>query len=219
MVDDRVVLEEQVLFETDRARVSSGGRQALAAVDRLCRQHPEWERLDVEGHADERGTAEYNQRLSEDRANSVRKVLLELGFDDQKVTAKGWGLTRPRAQGRDEESLRLNRRVELVVVRKKAVSGTGAAIESSPLPTGAPVGTPLLAPRAPVRPPRSVRPSDAAKPARPAAKPAAPAPQPAPAAAKPEPTPAEAQPPARPPTPRGKGKPSGNVLDTVDEGQ
>jgi outer membrane protein OmpA-like peptidoglycan-associated protein len=132
MVDDRVVLQEEVLFETDRSRVSSSGRRALEAVERLCRQHPEWEHLEVEGHADERGTAEYNQRLSEDRATRVRDVLLELGFADDRVSIKGFGASRPRAPGRDEESLRLNRRVELVVMGKKSAGATSTAAPISP---------------------------------------------------------------------------------------
>jgi outer membrane protein OmpA-like peptidoglycan-associated protein len=139
MVDDRVVLQEEVLFETDRSRVSSSGRRALEAVERLCRQHPEWEHLEVEGHADERGTAEYNQRLSEDRATRVREVLLELGFADDRVTVKGFGATRPRVQGRDEESLRLNRRVELVVVGKKPAGATTAPAAPAAIPKPAPL--------------------------------------------------------------------------------
>jgi outer membrane protein OmpA-like peptidoglycan-associated protein len=140
MVDDRVVLEEEVLFKTDRARVSTRGRQALAAVVRLWQQHPEWERLDVEGHADERGPDAYNQWLSEERAARVRKALIELGLDAAKVTTKGFGKTRPRREGRDEESLRLNRRVELVVVRKRPQTETAPAAapagEAAPAPAG-----------------------------------------------------------------------------------
>jgi outer membrane protein OmpA-like peptidoglycan-associated protein len=145
MVDDRVVLEEHVLFETDRARVSTQGRAALVAVMRLWSQHPEWQRLDVEGHADERGSDAYNQWLSEERAARVRKVFVDLGLSADKVTARGFGKTRPRAQGRDEESLRLNRRVELVVIRNANAapavptappSGHGFAPPALPGPSG-----------------------------------------------------------------------------------
>ena len=118
MVDDRVVLEDKVLFETDQTRISAGGRRALMAVVTLWQQHKEWDRLEVEGHADHRGTAEYNQKLSESRAARVRAVLLELGLAEGKVTSRGFGSTRPRAEGRSPEALQANRRVELVVVRK-----------------------------------------------------------------------------------------------------
>jgi outer membrane protein OmpA-like peptidoglycan-associated protein len=118
MIDDRVVLEEKLLFETDRARVSSKGRRVLQAVVDLWKQHPEWERMEVEGHADVRGTEAYNQKLSEERARRVLAVLTQLGIPAEKLVSRGYGKTRPRAEGRSPEVLQLNRRVELVVIRK-----------------------------------------------------------------------------------------------------
>jgi outer membrane protein OmpA-like peptidoglycan-associated protein len=118
MIDDRVVLEEKLLFDTDRARVSSRGRRVLQAVVELWKQHPEWERMEVEGHADVRGTEKYNQWLSEERAKRVLAVLIQLGIPADKLTTRGYGKTRPRAEGRSPEALQQNRRVELVVIRK-----------------------------------------------------------------------------------------------------
>jgi outer membrane protein OmpA-like peptidoglycan-associated protein len=129
LVDDRVVLEDRVLFETDQTRISSSGRRALTAVVTLWKQHKEWDRLEVEGHADQRGTAEYNQKLSESRAARVRSVLIELGLAQDKVTSHGFGSTRPRAQGRSPEDLQANRRVELVVVRKIEVPATPPTLQ------------------------------------------------------------------------------------------
>ena len=161
MVDDRVVLEEEVLFDTDRARISTAGRKALQAVDRLCRQHPEWEHLEVEGHADERGPPSYNQWLSEERAGRVRKMLIELGFDESKVTVKGFGATRPRAPGRDEAALRRNRRVELVVIRKRPlpVAPAGAAPAVIPAPAITPPPAPAPGALPPVAPPAAAPPA------------------------------------------------------------
>jgi outer membrane protein OmpA-like peptidoglycan-associated protein len=201
MVDDRVVLQEEVLFETDRSRVSSSGRRALEAVERLCRQHPEWEHLEVEGHADERGTAEYNQRLSEDRATRVRAVLLELGFADDRVSVKGFGATRPRAAGRDEESLRLNRRVELVVVGQKPAGAT----------TAPPVAPAKISKPAPLVP----------RPRKPAA-PVTPGKSPPTVPGKPDATttvpPTDKSPEAKPATPPAKRSKNG-LFEGVEEGQ
>jgi outer membrane protein OmpA-like peptidoglycan-associated protein len=130
-----VVLEEEVLFKTDRARVTSRGRQVLAAVVRLWKQHPEWERMEVEGHADVRGPDGYNQWLSEERATRVRRALGELGLDAARITTRGFGRSRPRVDGRDPESLQKNRRVELVVIRKRpepAAPGTPGALPVQP---------------------------------------------------------------------------------------
>ena len=130
LIADRVVLEDGVLFETERARVSTSGQRVLAAVVELWRQHPEWERMEVEGHADARGPERFNQWLSEERAQRVRSTLVRLGVLEAKVSARGFGTTRPRAQGKGEPALWRNRRVELVVVRKtSAPAGTAEAPE------------------------------------------------------------------------------------------
>jgi outer membrane protein OmpA-like peptidoglycan-associated protein len=153
LIDDRMVLEEKLLFETERARVSSKGQRVLQAVVTLWKQHPEWERMEVEGHADFRGPPEYNLRLSEERARRVKVVLVKLGLDAGKISTQGFGLTRPRAEGRSPEALQLNRRVELVVIRKKpAAPATPAAPPppAAPAPPAAPL--PPAAPAAPVTP-------------------------------------------------------------------
>ncbi len=118
LIDDRVVLGEKLLFDTARARVTSRGRKVLQAVVDLWNQHPEWERMEVEGHADQRGSEKYNQWLSEERARRVLKVLTQLGIPGEKLTSRGYGKTRPRVEGNSPEALQTNRRVELVVIRK-----------------------------------------------------------------------------------------------------
>jgi outer membrane protein OmpA-like peptidoglycan-associated protein len=119
LVGDRIVLEDGIMFETGSSTLTPTGRKLLDAVAKLCRQHLEWERLAVEGHTDARGSEEMNQRLSEDRATGVRRGLLDLGFDERKVSARGFGATRPRVRGDDADAHRRNRRVELVVVKKR----------------------------------------------------------------------------------------------------
>jgi outer membrane protein OmpA-like peptidoglycan-associated protein len=132
MIDDRIVLEERVLFETDRARVSSRGRKLLEAVVTLWKQHPEWEGMEIEGHADFRGPDDYNQRLSELRAERVKQALVKLGLEEGKLTTKGYGKTRPRAEGRSPEALQQNRRVELVVIRKVPLNKPPALEQTEP---------------------------------------------------------------------------------------
>lgn len=69
-------------------------------------------RLILEGHADERGSREYNVALAERRAVAVRDMLRLLGAPDDRVSAVSYGEERPIALGNDEESWALNRRVE-----------------------------------------------------------------------------------------------------------
>jgi outer membrane protein OmpA-like peptidoglycan-associated protein len=119
VIDDRIVLDNEVMFDSERARVRTAGQRVLAAVVDLWRKHPEWERLEVEGHADPRGPEKFNQWLSEERAQRVRATLIRLGAPEGKITAKGFGATRPRTGGGD---LNQSRRVELVVIRKSATT-------------------------------------------------------------------------------------------------
>jgi OOP family OmpA-OmpF porin len=115
--DDRIVLDERVLFDTDRARVRSRGRKIIGEIASLWREHPEWHRITIEGHADIRGNDEYNQDLSQRRANAVLDVLVKLGFTTDRVTAIGYGRSRPRDPGVTADAHSHNRRVEFVIER------------------------------------------------------------------------------------------------------
>jgi len=115
--DDRIVLDERVLFAFDRARVRSSGRELLARLVEVWRQHPEWVRVTIEGHADARGTDAYNQWLSEERASRVRAVMIKLGAPADALGVVGHGRTRPRDPGTSEASHERNRRVEFVIDR------------------------------------------------------------------------------------------------------
>jgi outer membrane protein OmpA-like peptidoglycan-associated protein len=122
VIDDRVVLDESVLFDSERARVRTAGQRVLAAIVDLWRKHPEWESMQVEGHADSRGPEKFNQWLSEERAQRVRATLIRLGVPEAKVTAKGFGATRPLGGAGAATDLPRNRRVELVVIRKSSAA-------------------------------------------------------------------------------------------------
>ncbi|MBI3183381.1 MAG: OmpA family protein [Myxococcales bacterium] len=69
-------------------------------------------RLTLEGHADERGTEEYNLQLSNKRAASVRRYLVDLGVASSQLETVGYGENRPATSGANEESWAANRRVE-----------------------------------------------------------------------------------------------------------
>jgi outer membrane protein OmpA-like peptidoglycan-associated protein len=118
--NDRIVLEEVVLFEVNRARVKRGGKDVLRDIAALWHKHPEWSRMVVEGHADVRGTDRFNDWLSQTRAERVKAAVGELGFSLQRVEAVGYGAHKPRDPGRTKEAHRRNRRVEFVIVREHA---------------------------------------------------------------------------------------------------
>ncbi|MFN0250194.1 MAG: OmpA family protein [Kofleriaceae bacterium] len=123
--DDRIVLDERVLFDFGKARVRSRGRAMIAEIATMWRAHPEWQRITVEGHTDGRGSDEFNQVLSARRAKLARAALLGHGFDATTIDAVGFGRSRPRIEeARDEAEHQKNRRVEFVIHR--AMTDRGA---------------------------------------------------------------------------------------------
>lgn len=126
LLDDRIVLDEQVLFDVDRARVRSGGRALIATLVRIWAGHPRWRRISIEGHTDARGSDEHNLELSQRRAERVRDVLVRLGADPARIDVVGYGRTRPRDPGTSDDAHRHNRRVEFVIDRA-ADPATGGA--------------------------------------------------------------------------------------------
>jgi outer membrane protein OmpA-like peptidoglycan-associated protein len=124
--ENRILLTEKVLFETNRARVNLEGRPSLAAVFNLWKQHPEWDYLVVDGYADRRGPDGFNLWLSHLRAERAIRVLVEMGFPADKLRIRAFGHRQLRVQGDDEESDRQNRRVEFIIVKKGQAPGPDA---------------------------------------------------------------------------------------------
>jgi outer membrane protein OmpA-like peptidoglycan-associated protein len=126
MQDDRIVLEERVLFDFERAKITRAGDPVIAAIVRLCKQHPEWRKVRIEGHADVRGDASFNQSLSERRAITVREALIRHGLAADMITAEGFGATRPLTDGTSDADHQANRRVEFVVIARDSSASPGA---------------------------------------------------------------------------------------------
>ena len=102
-----------VYFDYDEADIKPEFTALLAAHGQYLAQNANVQ-LRLEGHTDERGSREYNIGLGERRAQAVRRVLQLGGAGAQQLTTVSYGEERPAASGSDEESWRLNRRVELV---------------------------------------------------------------------------------------------------------
>src|SRR5262245_47155540 len=102
-----------VYFDYDQADIKPEFNAMLEAHARFLASNPNAQ-VRLEGNTDERGSREYNIGLGERRAQSVRRVLLLQGATATQVSTVSYGEERPAATGSDEESWRLNRRVELV---------------------------------------------------------------------------------------------------------
>jgi len=109
-----VVTLGDVLFETDQAELQPGAATMLDRLAGFLAEYPE-RRIIIEGHTDSTGAAEYNERLSERRADAVRRALLERGVSGDRVETRGLGEEYPVATNDTSAGRQLNRRVEIVI--------------------------------------------------------------------------------------------------------
>jgi peptidoglycan-associated lipoprotein len=105
---------DRVFFGYDRYDVSDEARMTLDKQAAWLNQYPNLS-ITIEGHADERGTREYNLALGERRANSVKNYLVALGVSASRINTISYGKERPAVVGSDESSWAQNRRGVTVV--------------------------------------------------------------------------------------------------------
>jgi len=109
-----IVNMSDVLFDTGQHTLKPRAREKLAKVAGILLAHPGL-MLEVEGHTDSVGTDDYNQSLSERRAESVKSYLIQQGIDRSSITSRGFGESQPVASNDTADGRQRNRRVELVV--------------------------------------------------------------------------------------------------------
>jgi outer membrane protein OmpA-like peptidoglycan-associated protein len=117
-----IVNVSDVLFDTGSATLKPGAREKLARVAGILASHPDL-RIEIEGHTDSVGAEDYNQRLSERRAESVRAYLVRQRIPPTAVDAEGFGESRPVTTNDTPAGRQQNRRVELVV-SGESIGGT-----------------------------------------------------------------------------------------------
>jgi outer membrane protein OmpA-like peptidoglycan-associated protein len=123
-----IVNMSDVLFDTGSYTLKPGAREKLAKISGIVLAHPGLS-LQIEGHTDSVGGDDFNQQLSERRADSVRDFLAQQGVAPSSITAHGFGKTQPVASNDTPEGRQRNRRVELVV-NGDAIGNTAVASAS-----------------------------------------------------------------------------------------
>ena len=121
-----IVNMSDVLFDFGKYTLKPGAREKLAKISGIIISHPGL-KLQVEGHTDSVGSDEFNQKLSEERADAVRDYLVAESVTSDSITAQGFGKTRPVATNDTVAGRQLNRRVELVVSGDVIGTAPGAA--------------------------------------------------------------------------------------------
>jgi len=110
------VQSDRVFFDTDKYDVDAEDQAILASQAAWLKQYPNV-RVTIEGHADERGTREYNLALGERRANSAKNYLAAQGIDASRISTISYGKERPDALGSDESAWARNRRAVTVTIQ------------------------------------------------------------------------------------------------------
>jgi outer membrane protein OmpA-like peptidoglycan-associated protein len=109
-----VVNMADVLFQTGKYALSQDAQLKLAKLSGIIQAHPGLN-LAIEGHTDTTGTADFNMKLSQQRADTVREFLMSQGMSPDTITAKGMGQDDPVADNSTAAGRKLNRRVEIIV--------------------------------------------------------------------------------------------------------
>ena len=110
------IASDTIYFDTDRYNVDAADGATLQSQAQWLARYP-GKRATIEGHADERGTRDYNLALGERRANAAKTYLIGLGVGAERIQTLSYGKERPVALGSDESSWARNRRAVTVTVQ------------------------------------------------------------------------------------------------------
>jgi outer membrane protein OmpA-like peptidoglycan-associated protein len=142
-----VVSLSDVLFDVGKATLKEGAVANVRKISAVLKQYPNHQ-ISVEGYTDSQGSDTFNQKLSEDRASSVKQALIEGGVDPVLISSKGLGKASPVASNETAEGRQANRRVEIVVEGAGTLgdtmnpTGTTGAPAAPTTPPAAPAPTP-----------------------------------------------------------------------------
>lgn len=112
-----VLTLDDILFAFDSTELKSGAKRTLDNVADFLREYPN-RAIMIEGFTDSRGSENYNEQLSDERANAVKRVLQENGIQASRIQTRGYGESYPVATNNTEAGRQENRRVEIVLSGK-----------------------------------------------------------------------------------------------------
>ncbi|MFK7930627.1 MAG: OmpA family protein [Myxococcota bacterium] len=115
---NEIVTLDNVNFIFDTATLVPESEAIVAEVARVLAAHPEFQLIEVAGHTDVRGSADYNRALSQRRVETVKRYLMSKGVAAERLVPKGYGESKPLKSGDSEEDHASNRRVQFVILKR-----------------------------------------------------------------------------------------------------
>ena len=125
---EQIRIRRQIHFETDSAVIKGDSFIILDEVADVMLRNPQIRRVEVQGHTDNRGEDDYNQRLSQSRAESVVQYLVDAGVDPRRLEARGYGESQPIAPNVTAAGRAKNRRVEFHIQDQSGGGGAGPSL-------------------------------------------------------------------------------------------
>jgi outer membrane protein OmpA-like peptidoglycan-associated protein len=116
--NNKIEFKEKIQFESNKAVILPQSFSLLDDIVKVIKDNEHIKKIAIEGHASAEGDAKRNLTLSDERAKSVMKYCVDHGIDAKRLTAKGYGITKPIADNGTEEGREKNRRVEFNIVEQ-----------------------------------------------------------------------------------------------------
>jgi len=115
-IEEKLVVEfsSAVLFGFDQSRLTDGAQKTLDDLIAILNKYPDTD-IEVQGHTDNKGTEQYNQKLSLQRADNVAEYLTLHKIDSKRITTNGYNFSVPKYDNNTEQGRMQNRRVEFVI--------------------------------------------------------------------------------------------------------
>lgn len=119
VTESEVVILQQVQFDLGTTTIKKTSDPLLDEVAGALKDHPEFVKIEIQGHTDDRGGKKLNERLSEERAKAVMQALIKRGLEADRLTAKGYGQDKPIGDNKTTDGRAKNRRVQFVILEKR----------------------------------------------------------------------------------------------------
>ena len=120
--DNKIEIHEKIQFAVNKATILEASFSLLAEIGDVIKKATNAKKIAIEGHASSEGDKNLNLKLSDARAKAVMKYLVDHGIEKERLTAKGYGSTKPIADNATEEGKEKNRRVEFNIIEQAVTS-------------------------------------------------------------------------------------------------
>jgi outer membrane protein OmpA-like peptidoglycan-associated protein len=125
---------KEIQFDTGKATIKPGSYPICDEIVKLLKANPDIKRMTIDGHTDNRGALDMNNKLSQDRADSVMKYLVSHGIAQDRLEAHGYGPSKPRESNDTEAGRQKNRRCEFHITQQNGGSSSSPPPSSGPSP-------------------------------------------------------------------------------------